>query len=311
MNKKNTLKKGKIAGKVLKRSIWQPASIHPQNSGKSAGIGDDCAFFSYGDSGGSIVAAESFTLPSDRAVDCAIIKALNKVAAGKGLPTGIILSVLLPPGFAEEGLKAIFVQAKEVCRLHAVELIDGYAEVSDGVNRPIITVTAMGEPTNEASAQSMILPGQEVVVSKWIALEGTALIASGCTERLAARFPTQLVEEVCKYDRYLSILSEAACAIKTGVKVMVCAGNGGIFATLWALAESAGLGILVNLKSIPVKQETIEVCEYMGVNPYELLCGGMLVMVTDDGQGMVEALARVNISGTVIGKMTAGHDRII
>ena len=65
------------------------------------------------------------------------------------------------------------------------------------------------------------------------------------------------------------------------------------------------------MKKIPLKQETVEICEFLELNPYELLSGGCLLMATDNGQALTDALAREGIPATVIGRTTAGKDRVI
>ena len=46
--------------------------------------------------------------------------------------------------------------------------------------------------------------------------------------------------------------------------------EGGIFAALWEMAAAANVGLSIDLKNIPIKQHTIEVCEYFNLNPYLL-----------------------------------------
>jgi len=89
------------------------------------------------------------------------------------------------------------------------------------------------------------------------------------------------------------------------------ASEGGIFATLWELAEGAGVGLTIDIKKLPLRQETVEVCECLGVNPYELLSGGSLVMTTNDGQALAAALQQEQIPAVIVGKITDSNDRII
>ncbi|MBP5733586.1 MAG: hydrogenase maturation factor, partial [Lachnospiraceae bacterium] len=67
----------------------------------------------------------------------------------------------------------------------------------------------------------------------------------------------------------------------------------------------------VDLKKIPVRQETIEVCEVCGVNPYEMRSGGSLLVTAEDGEKVANALEAEGIPAVVIGKLTEGSDRII
>ncbi len=154
-------------------------------------------------------------------------------------------------------------------------------------------------------------PGQDIVVSKWIGLEGTAILARQNREKLLQRYPAYLVEEAAGFDRYLSVIPEAATAIKSGVRATHDASEGGIFGALWELAESAGVALSIDLKKLPLRQETVEVCECCNVNPYEIMSAGCLVMTTEDGLGLAAALEKAHIPAAVVGKVTDGNDRVL
>ena len=152
---------------------------------------------------------------------------------------------------------------------------------------------------------------QDIVVSKWIGLEGTALLAKEYDEKLRERFPRRMIDEAAAFDRYLSVVPEAATAMKSGVCGMHDVSRGGIFGALWELAEEAGVGLEIDLKKIPVKQETIEICEFFELNPYELLSGGCLIMTADNGENLVAALKREGIPSVIVGRTTDRNDRVI
>ena len=152
---------------------------------------------------------------------------------------------------------------------------------------------------------------QDIVVSKWIGLEGTARLAAANYERLRQRFPARMIAEAAAFDRYLSVAPEAATAMKSGVCGIQAVSRGGIFAGLWEMAEEAGVGLEADLRKIPVRQETIEICEVFGENPYELLSGGCLIMTAEHGNALVEALLREGIPAVAIGRTTHGNDRVL
>ena len=107
------------------------------------------------------------------------------------------------------------------------------------------------------------------------------------------------------------MLSEAAVAVRSGVSAMHDVTEGGIFGALWEMAEASGVGLEIDLKKIPVRQETIEICEFFGINPYELISSGVMLMAAKDGNRLVMELAKENISACVIGKATEGNDRVL
>ena len=149
------------------------------------------------------------------------------------------------------------------------------------------------------------------MITKWVGLEGTSILAKEKEQELRTRFPGRLVEEAKAYDRYLSVLPEAAIAVRSGVCAMHDVTEGGIFGALWEMAESSGVGLEIDLKKIPVKQETIEICEFFNINPYELISSGSMLMAVPDGNGLVRELQKAGIPGTVVGKATAGKDRVL
>ena len=154
-------------------------------------------------------------------------------------------------------------------------------------------------------------PGDDILASKWIGLEGTSIIAKEKETELLARYPLELVRTAQGFDNYLSVLPEAAVAVRSGVSAMHDVTEGGIFGALWEMAESSGVGLEIDLKKIPIKQETVEVCEFFHVNPYELISSGCMLMSAPDGNTLARELARAGIHAAVIGKAVAGNDRVL
>lgn len=152
---------------------------------------------------------------------------------------------------------------------------------------------------------------QEIVASKWIALEGTAQLVGQHRERLRKRLPMRMIDEAAAFDRYLSVASEAATAMKSGVCGIYDLSQSGIFAGLWEMAQDAGVGLEIDLQKIPVRQETIEICEFCGENPYEMASGGCLLMMVESGNTLAAALLRAGIPAVVIGRTTQGKERVI
>ena len=94
-------------------------------------------------------------------------------------------------------------------------------------------------------------------------------------------------------------------------KIIHKIGNEGIFASLWNIAEYAKIGLEVDIRKIPIRQETVEVCNFMDVNPYEFLSGGSLLLITEHGAEMVEKLNEMGVMAAVIGKTTDKKERVV
>ena len=77
------------------------------------------------------------------------------------------------------------------------------------------------------------------------------------------------------------------------------------------MCEGAGVGLEADLRKIPIRQETIEICEIYGWNPYCLLSGGSMLIAAGDGQALVSELEKAQILATVIGRTTDKRDKIL
>lgn len=306
------MKIGKLPENVLKRSVLKQIKTKREEVLIGAGVGEDCAILSFEDNCLIAVTTDPVTWFGVNAVKCAVHGCVNDLAAAGAEPVGITICALLPAEMEEGDIKALTAQVEAECQGLHIQAIGGHTELTDGVNRPILTVTGIGKMTEEniASVRN-IRPGQDIVASKWIGLEGTAIIAGLKEKELNTKYPIRFIEEAKAFDRYLSIVPEAATAVKSGVCAMHDVTEGGIFGALWEMAEGAGVGLEIDLKKIPVRQETIEVCEFFEINPYELVSGGCLLMAAVNGYDLVRALEKENIPAAVIGKTMDNNDRVV
>lgn len=306
------MRPGKLSDSVLKRSVLKQIRTRTQEVINGAGIGEDCAIFA--PSRGYASAVSQAAVLREEDLIRALVKCANNVACAGARPVAFMLTLLLPGETEEQLLRQLMTAAENTCGLLEMQIAGGHTTVSRHVDCPVACVTAYGIPAQEdlpLTATRGAVPGQDIVLTKWIGLEGTAILARHYRERLRERYPAHLVEEAAGFDRYLSIIPEAASAAKSGVRVMHDASEGGILASLWELAESSGVGLTIDLRKIPIRQETVEVCEFCGVNPYTLASSGCLVLTADRGEELVRRLDREGIPAVVIGGITDSHDRLI
>ena len=106
-------------------------------------------------------------------------------------------------------------------------------------------------------------------------------------------------------------MPEAFIAAEAGVHAMHDVTEGGIFGALWEIGEASDVGITADLRKIPIKQETVEICEVFGINPYMLISSGSMLIGCLHGNELVEKLAKKGISAAVIGRATESNDRVV
>ena len=306
------MKVGKVPEAVLKRSVLKQIRTDRPEVLMGASVGGDCAAVALQEDEMFVLSTDPITGTAKDIGHLAIQITLNDLASAGAEPIGVMLTFLLPEKLSEAKLRAMMEQAEEAAHAANVQIMGGHTEVTRVVNQPVISVVGVGKAKKgRLISTAAARPGMDVIVTKWIGLEGTSIIAKEKETELLTRYPKALVDEAKGFDRYLSVLPEAATAVKSGVSAMHDVTEGGIFGALWEMAESAGVGLEIDLKKIPIRQETVEVCEFFDVNPYELISSGSMLMAASDGNGLVRALEAEGIPAVCIGKVTDGNDRVI
>lgn len=317
------MKIGKLSVNALRRSVLRQINTTREEVMNGAGIGEDCAIFAFPNHVMMVSCMQEAAVAGEadigekpsaetRTMAQLIHKCANNLAAKGAEPIAALITILLSESTEESVLKELMTEAERVCSGLHMQIAGGQTRITETVAMPYAVVTGIGKlPPEIHNSLSGAKPGQDVVVSKWIGLEGTAFLAKKCREKLSERYPAYLVEEAAGFDRYLSVIPEAAVAVKSGVCAMHDVSEGGIFGALWEIAERAGVGLTIDLKKLPLRQETVEVCECCNVNPYELLSGGSLIMISEDGAALEEALKAEGIPAVTVGKVTDSNDRIL
>jgi len=327
------MKKGKISENILKRSVLGRIKNHAAGGvsrgasscpvQKGAGVGEDCAFLAWervctGEEGGretflTAMSTQTVSLPVKRGAYFAVMAAANNLAASGAVPQAVMLSLTLPEDTEEAVLREEMDQAEECCGELGIQIAGGHTEVSAAVRSPVITATVAGTAEKGLLKESgrAVPQNLDIVVSKWIGMEGTAVIVREKEEELSGRFSPGFLTMAKEQERYLSVAKEAAIALKSNVYAMHDVRNGGIFGALWELSQKLGVGLSIDLKKIPVKQETIEICEFFNLSPYELLSGGMLLMASSDGFGLVRKLEDEGIPASLIGRTHGSNDKVV
>ena len=309
------MRTGKISESVLIRSVLRRIKTKREEVKCGAGVGIDCAVLAFADGEESVLSTNPVSAPADMVCTYAIHKAMNNVAAAEAEPVGIMLSAMLPEDTEEKELQDMMKQAEDICGQFNVQLIGGHTESAAILAMPVITATCIGkrrkDVTRNGRTAELIKPGQDVVISKWIGLEGTVRIAREHQKELLTRYPSGMIDEAIAFEKFLSVIPEAATAVKSGACGIHDVSQGGIFAALWEMAHGADVGLEIDLRKLPIRQETIEICEFFDLNPYELLSGGSLLMTAEDGNGLVLALEKEGIPAVVVGKTTDGNDRVL
>lgn len=303
---------GKVPETVLKRSILKQIKHRRDEVLVGPGIGEDCSILELDKDEVFVISTDPITGTTENIGTLAVHITANDIASNGAEVIGIMLTILLPDGARESDLRACMQEIEATCVKLNIEVMGGHTEITSAVNQPIITVTGIGKmPKDSMIKTAGAKPGQEIVMTKWAGLEGTAIIAKSKEEELLSKYTSDFIKGAKDFINEISVVTEARIGRSMGVTSMHDVTEGGIFGALWEIGEASKVGLEVNLKKIPIKQETVEICEFYDLNPYKLISSGVMLMITDHANELVDELNKKGISSAVIGKITSGNERVI
>lgn len=306
------MKIGKLPEQVLIRSVLKQIKHRRDEVLVGPGIGLDCAALELGEGEALVLSSDPITGTVKDLGKHSIHITANDLAASGAEPLGVMLTVLLTEDIEEAEIKKIVAEAEAVCRELNMEILGGHTEVTDVVKQPLIMVTGVGKIKKDRLLnQIQAQPHQDVVISKWIGLEATSILAKEREEDLIQTFSPAFVNTAKEFDQYLSVVPEGRIAFDLGASAMHDITEGGVFGALWELASAGNVGLEIDLKAIPIRQETVEICEHFDANPYQIMSSGSMLIAIDDGSALVHALEAKGIPASVVGRTTDGRDKIL
>ncbi len=163
--------------------------------------------------------------------------------------------------------------------------------------------------------------GQVILMTSFAGLEGSAILGFEKEKELSRQFSASLVQTAKEAADHLSVRSAAEILwrlsgesgfCKNGIR-MVNLSEGGFYAGLWKLAEKTHCGVDVDLKKVPILQETIEIANFFDIDPYWMESAGSLLAAIPAGKAeeVLTGLAESNIPAAVIGTLNDTNQKII
>lgn len=301
---------GKIPISLLNKTVLRMTGARSRAllTGPRAGV-DFAAIRVAG--GYMIVSSDPVTGVASGIGSYAVAVSANDVATS-GNPPGFIGSViLLPEGSSEKDLKAIASDMDRTARKLGVTIVGGHTEVTPGLKRPIVSVTAFSFVKSFVSSE-MAREGDVIMMTKTAGLEGTAVLASEL-RRAGRRLPAGLAAKSKGLENKISIVGEAVRAFRTGsVHAMHDCTEGGVLGAAYEMSLASDLGFELWESRIPVAKETREMCGRLALDPLKLIgSGSLLIAVPPKSRERVSRAVRAVAPIAEVGRFTGGERHLI
>ena len=269
--------------------------------------GEDAALIDFGDRY-LVAKSDPITFATDLIGWYVVQVNANDLAVMGATPRWFMATVLLPEGSDRAMVESIFDQLSEACREHDVTLVGGHTEVTYDLSRPIVAGAMLGEVAKDRVVlTSGARAGDSIVLTKGIAVEGTAILAREASDALRE---AGVGEEVLSraagmlFEPGISVRREAEIACEAGARSMHDPTEGGLATGLLEMASASGLGIHADAASIPVLPECRQICDALGLDPMGLIASGALLAAVPPvrAEGLIDALGDAGIEAWEIGR---------
>ena len=252
----------------------------------------------------------------------AVTGTVNDLAVGGAVPLYLTCGMIIEEGLAVEDLRRIVASMKATADEAGVKIVTGDTKVvhRGAADKLFINTAGVGViPKNIDISTHRATPGDVVIINGYIGDHGAAVVD--------ARGEMALDNSIQTDCQPLNALIHDMLAVCPDIHCMRDATRGGVATVLNEFAETSDVGIRINEKAIPVRDEVRGMCEILGLDPLYLANEGKLVAIVpaDAANTLVETM-RAHPAGrhsTVIGSVdeapaqtvvlstTFGGDRVV
>lgn len=277
-------------------------------------LGEDAAVIDLGDNC-LVATSDPITFATEDIGWYVVCVNSNDIAAMGATPKWFLVTLLLPESTTTAAMvQDIMAQITDACTQFNIALCGGHTEVTPTVTQPIVIGQMMGVVRKDALVTSSGgCVNDDLILTKGLAIEATAIIVRECVEQLMGKYDSILLDQAKNYltDPGISVLKDAQIAVATGgVHAMHDVTEGGVATAVHELATASNLGTLIYsdklLNSSKMYSDiTRTLCEIFELNPLGVISSGALLIASDpDKSEMIcKALNNAGIDTKIIGKL--------
>lgn len=242
----------------------------------------------------------------------------NDLATLGARPRWFLATLLLPEGRTTAALASrILDDILRACRALGVTLSGGHTEITAGLQRPIVVGLMLGEVAKAGLVRKESQqPGDVVILTRGVAIEGTAILAREKAAVLTRRLGPTMVRAARRLLDHpgISVVRDASLAVRYGeVHAMHDPTEGGLLSGLYELARAGGVGLRVWRERIPILPETRAFSRVLRFDPAALIASGALLVVVSPRSAprVLRALGRRQVAAAIIGEVRREREGLL
>jgi hydrogenase expression/formation protein HypE len=298
---------GKLPNKLLRDFLNQFIFDDPSVL-INPGVGEDITAVDIESREVLVLKADPITFATDSIGQYAVLVNANDIATSGAVPRWFLTTLFFPSGTTPSQIQHVFEELKRFCRQWRITLCGGHTEITDAVNRPIVAGMMAGTVARRNLIDKRCMKkGDRVLLTKEVAVEGTAIIAREFGNRLKKLGMAAAQVNRCRqFLDNISVIAEAKiAAANAGTSAMHDITEGGLATALEELSIAGGRSIRIDIDNIPVYPETQKICRLLDINPLGLIGSGSLLICcrSKDCKKLMKDIAVAGIEITAIGEV--------
>lgn len=298
------MKPGKLNWDDLKEIINENRSVMREDVRIRSSIGEDCSVINFGDYE-CVVSTDPITGADKGMGKLAVHINCNDIASCGVEPMGILVTILAPEGVALQEIKQVMNEISEEAKKLNVEILGGHTEVTNAVNKMVVSCTAIGKgEKDKAVSSSGAKVGDDIIITKSLCLEGTSIVVNDYKDVVSGVLSKEEILEAKNYANKISVVNEGIIAGEYGVNSMHDITEGGILGALWEIANAGEVGFRVYKDKMPITEITLKLCEKFGIDPLRFISSGSMIITCKNGGELVKRLKSKGINAIIVGNIT-------
>jgi hydrogenase expression/formation protein HypE len=235
---------------------------------------------------------------------------VNDLAMGGATPLFLSAAFIIEEGFSIEELRRIVDSMHGAAADAGVQVVTGDTKVvekgkGDGV---FINTTGIGiVPDGVELSADRARPGDKVLLSGSIGEHGIAIMA----QREGLEFETTIQSDSAALHTLVSDMLQ----ITHDIRCMRDPTRGGVSSTLNEIAQQSRVGIELDERSIPVREEVRGACELLGLDPLYVANEGKLIAIVAPvaAEAVLQAMRRhpLGTAARIVGTVRADNAGLV
>ncbi len=215
----------------------------------------------------------------------AVAGTVNDLAAVAAEPKYLSVSFIIEEGLPFKDLERVVQSMAKTAADVGVQIVTGDTKVvpKGAADKLFISVSGIGKIVKEGVSARNISEGDVILVSSTVGDHGACIFAL----REGLEFEGLKSDCAPLWDMVKRLLVKGI-----NIKAMRDPTRGGLSAVLNEWAQASNVGIFVEEEKIPVDEKVLGLCEFLGIEPYDLASEGNMVIAVapEDAQKALEIL---------------------